>query len=512
LASVVCSHLAAFELLYQTRRRLCDHLGKLSMGWLGRRRSGEVKKILSEDVEEMELFIAHHVPDIVSGLVQPLAVVLFLLSLDWRMALAALAPLPLAAALQRLVFGGDKDATIRRAYHDALEALNGSIVEYVRGMPAVKIFGLTTESFSALRKSALAYKDLIVAITLKQAPPWAVFVVVTGSGLVIVLPFGLWLYLRGSIDFPTLALFLMLGAGYLRPLFKLAMLGGFLGMMGESVERIEAILGEPAMPTAANPKAPKGLDIEFEGVSFDYDGREAIRDLSLRLPEGGTYALVGPSGAGKSTVARLIARMWDPSSGRVLLGGADLREIDPFALNEAVATVFQESVVFSDTIRENIRMGSLRSDEEVLRAAEAARCLDIIERSPEGLDTLVGEGGALHLSGGERQRLSMARAILRAAPVVVLDEATVFNDAENEAGIQSAFAKLATERTVVVIAHRLSTIIDCDSILVLDQGRLAERGTHEELLAAGGLYKSMWEAHQKALDWRLGSREGGAPC
>ena len=504
-ASVICSHLAAFEILYRLRLRLCAHLGKLSMGWFGRRRSGQVKKILSEDVEDMELFIAHHIPDIVTGAVQPLAVVACLFAVDWRLALVALIPIPVAFVLLRLAFGKDKQAELRRGYHDVLEDLNGSVVEYVRGMPVVKIFNISAWSFTGLKKAALAYKDFVERITLAQAPPWAVFVVVTTSGLTIILPFGLWMHLSGSIDFPTLALFLMLGAGYLRPLFKLAMMGGNLGMISEALWRVEEVLREPPMRTASNPERLERMDVEFDNVSFGYGDRRAVSELSFRLPQGGVYALVGPSGSGKSTVGRLLGRMWDVDSGRVLLGGVDVRDADPSELMDKVALVFQETYLFSDTIRENIRMGREAGDEMVLAAAEAARCMEFIEKSPSGLDTMIGEGGAMHLSGGERQRLSMARMILKDSPVVVLDEATVFTDAENEARIQEAFGRLMRGRTVIVVAHRLSTVIDCDSILVLEKGRLAQQGTHEELLASGGLYKSMWEAHQKALDWRLGA-------
>jgi ATP-binding cassette subfamily B protein len=510
--SIISSHLAAFDILHQLRLRLCAHLGKLSMGWFSRRRSGQIKKIIAEDVEDMELFIAHHIPDIVTGAVQPLAVVVCLMIVNWRLALVALVPVPVAFILQRLAFGQDKGQDLRRGYHDVLEDLNGAVVEYVRGMPVVKIFNLSAQSFSTLKAAALAYKDFVAQITYSQAPSWAAFVVVTTSGLTILLPFGLWMYLGGSIDFPTLALFLMLGAGYLRPLFKLAMMGGNLGQISEALYRIEQVLEEPPMAVAASPKSPAAMDISFQNVCFDYDGRRAIDNVSFNLAEGGVYALVGPSGAGKSTVGRLIARMWDVGSGRVALGGVDLRDIDPRELMDKVGLVFQETYLFSDTIRENIRMGLEASDEEVMKAAEAAQCLDFIGKLPEGLGTLIGEGGEVHLSGGERQRISMARIMLRNPPVIILDEATVFTDAENEAKIQAAFARLMRGRTVIVIAHRLSTVIDCDAILALDHGRLVQHGTHEALLAQGGLYKAMWEAHQEAQDWRLAAKEGAEKC
>ena len=265
-ASIMCSHLAAFEILYQTRLRLCAHLGKLSMGWLGRRRSGQVKKILSEDVEEMEQFIAHHIPDIVTAIIQPLAVVACMAFYDWRMALAALVPIPVALTLQRMVFGRDVNNDHRSGYHDVLEDLNGAVVEYVRGMPVVKIFGLTADSFATLREAALAYEAFVLKITLLMTPAWAVFVVVTSSGLALLLPVGIWLHLAGSLDLPTLALFLMLGAGYMRPVFKLAMLGGTMGHIAEGLFRIEDILAEPPMEVSNSPKSPERMDVEFDST------------------------------------------------------------------------------------------------------------------------------------------------------------------------------------------------------------------------------------------------------
>jgi ATP-binding cassette subfamily B protein len=508
-ASTLCSHLAAFEILRNLRLRLCAHLGKLSMGWFGRRRSGQIKKILCEDVEEMELFIAHHIPDIVSGAVQPLAVVVCLAIVDIRLALVALAPIPIAFMLQRAAFGRGDSRELMAAYSDSLEEMNAAAVEYVRGMPAVKIFNLSAESFSTLKEAALAYKDLVIKITRVMAPPWAVFVVVTTSGLALLLPFGLYWHLSGSISFPELALFLMLGAGYLRPLFKLAMMAGSLTQISEALYRIEDVLGQRPMPVPGSPKSPDSMAVSFKEVSFSYDGRKALDNVSFELSEGGVYALVGPSGAGKSTVGRLLARMWDPDAGKIAIGGVDVRQIKPDELMDMVAMVFQDSFLFSDTIRENIRMGREASDAQIMAAAEAAQCLEIIGKRPDGLDTLIGEGGAMHLSGGERQRIAMARIMLKNSPIIVLDEATVFADAESEAKIQAAFASLMKDRTVIVIAHRLSTVVDCDSILVLDGGRLAEKGTHEELLKSGGLYQSMWEAHQKALSWRLSAKEDG---
>lgn len=511
LLSLMASHIAAFDILYNLRSRLCAHLGKLSMGYLTTHRNGRIKKILSEDVEELETFIAHHIPDVVSGLALPLMVVLYLCTVDLRLAVVALLPVPLALFLQHLAFAKGKKENYREQYHVALEDLNGTIVEYVRGMPVVKIFNQTVESFTRLKAAALAYKAFIEKITLTTAPTWAVFVVVTTSGLLFLLPFGMWFYLDGSLDLPTLFLFLMLGAGYMGPILKLALMGGQLEHLLLGLSRVDEILAEKPIPEPQYPKSPERSDIAFHDVSFSYGAGTVLDAVSFAIPEGSVTALVGPSGAGKSTIGKLLLRMWDVNRGKVSIGGVDVRDMATDELMRRVSFVFQDAFLFSDTLRENIRMGMRDvTDEDILRAAEAAQCTEFISKMPKGLDTLVGEGGEVHLSGGEKQRVSMARVILKNAPVVVLDEATAFADAENEARIQAAFAEIMRDKTVIVIAHRLSTITDADNILVMAEGRLVQQGTHRELAEQAGVYRGMWQAHVAAKGWILHTE--GASC
>ena len=512
LASTMFSHVAAFNILYGLRAALARHLGTLHMGYFSDTRSGEIKKILMEDVEEIEQFIAHHVPDLASGVVLPVVTVACLFAVDWRMALVALIPLPLALCLQYFAFGsGDRDELMKN-YHDSLEAMNGNMVEYVRGMPVVKVFNQSVNSFSRLKASVYAYRDFVNLWAEKAAPPWAAFTVITTSSLFFILPAGIWFYMKGSLSLSTLLLFLMMGSGYMLPLLKVALMGGTMSRIMEGVSRLDAILKQPGIKDAATPVLPERHSIEFRNVSFGYDDRLVLRNTSFFVEEGSVTALVGASGAGKSTIAQLLLRMWDVQDGEILVGGVDIREIPHERLMNLIGFVFQDAFMFSDTVYENIRMGMEGVTEgEVVKAAEAAQCMDFINALPHGLYTRIGEGGEVHLSGGERQRLSLARIFLKNAPIVILDEATAYADAENESKIQAAFSEVMTGRTVIVIAHRLSTITDADTILVIDDGGVAERGHHETLVEQGGLYRGMWDAHTAAKYWRF-SINGGESC
>lgn len=505
--STMFSHVAAFNILYTLRATLTRHLGTLPMGYFSANQTGKIKKVLYEDVEELENFIAHHIPDLVTGIVLPLMIVGYLFTVDWRMALIALLPLPLAFFLQQKAFAKGSRNNVREKYHDALETMNGTIVEYVRGMPVVKIFNQTVESFTRLKQAAEAYTHFVSRITLDMTPAWAMFVVITSSGLVFILPFGLWFCFKGMISLPVLFLFLMLGSSYMLPLFKLAMLAAQLGHLLEGLKRVDAILSTPTLIDREGGGQPENHAIEFRHVSFGYGKNEVLEDISFSIEPGTFTALVGPSGAGKTTIAQLILRMWNIAGGEILLGGVPIDTIPYPELMSRIGFVFQDGFIFSDTVYENIRMGMQGvSAEDVAQAATVAQCMDFIERLPKGMQTRIGEGGEVHLSGGEKQRMAIARVFLKNAPVVILDEATAYADAENEARIQTAFGEIMQDRTVIVIAHRLSTITNADKILVINDGRIVEQGRHETLLANGALYRDMWRAHEAAKTWSLDVR------
>lgn len=500
--SSMFSHIAAFDILYGLRKNLAKHMGGLSMGYFTEKSSGEIKKVLSEDVENIELFIAHHIPDLVAGVALPLLTIGYLFIIDWRMALIALIPLPIAIILYIVMLGGSEFKNLVKKYHDSLEKMNGTIIEYIRGMPVIKVFNQTVISFSRFKDSVYGYRDFIIAWTKKGTPPWGAFTVIVGSSLFFLLPFGIWFYIKGTLELSTLFLCLMLGAGYMIPLLKVGMMGHLLSQINEGVKRIDKIIYHPKLPDAVTSKVPEISNIEFKNVSFSYTEKEILHNISFKAKEGTVTALVGPSGAGKTTIAHLITRMWDIDKGEILIGDVNIKDIPLEKLIDKVGFVFQDTFMFSDTVYENIRMGSeVVQEEDIIHAAKAAQCHEFIEELPERYNTIIGEAGTIHLSGGEKQRIALARVILKNAPIIVLDEAIAYADAENEVKIQSAFAEIMKGKTVIVIAHRLSTIVDADQIIVIDEGKIEEMGTHTELLKSRKLYKRMWDAHTSAQKW-----------
>jgi ATP-binding cassette subfamily B protein IrtA len=505
--SVVISHIAAYNILYHLRRDVAKHMGSLSMGFFSNRSSGALKKILNDDVEEIELFIAHHIPDIVTAVVLPLMTIGFLLFMDWRLALAALFPIPIAFFAQHLALHDAGELTMK--YHRVSERMNSVIVEFVRGMSVIKIFNQTSQSFLKYKQGVNDFKQLCIDWTHKSIPSNAFFTTFISASLFFILPVGVWLFLKGSLDISTLILFLLLGIGYSTPLMRISMYSSIIGMIIGGVNRIDDIFAQPALSSISQPaKLPENNNIEFRNVSFSYEDHLVLDNVSFTAHEGTITALVGPSGAGKSTAAKLIPRFWDISAGEIRIGGVNIKEIPVEELMKRIAFVFQDFFVFNDTIETNVKMGNNKAKEaDIQNAAVLAQAHHFIEQLPDGYHTVFGSGGT-HLSGGEKQRICLARAILKDAPIIILDEPTSFTDAANEFKIQQALSSLLNNKTSIIIAHRLSNIRNVDQIVVIDEGKIVGSGTHEELLRKCDLYKNMWDVHINANNWQINTKTG----
>lgn len=513
-ASTWMSHRAAFATLEQLRLRIGDRLGRVPLGFLTNRRSGEIQRTMNDDVERLELFLAHAIPDLVSAAVVVVATTIWLFAVDWRMALATIAVVVVCLPLMSI--GMKRGEAKLGAYMASLARMNGSIVEFVRGLPVVRTFNRRGETFAETRRAIEDSARFQADWGREFLPVFTVFYTLLVSNIITIVPVGLWLWTSDRLGTADLLFFLVVGLGYPLPLLKLMELTtqmSYLSLGANLVNELDSAEELPEVPTR-QPLGPPS--VAFHDVGFAHGERRVLDGISFTAEPGTVTALVGPSGSGKSTAAKLICRFWDVADGAITVGGVDVREMPFEQLMEQVAFVFQETFLFDDTIAENLRLGRPdATDAEVEAAARAAQAHAFISELPDGYDTRLGERGA-RLSGGERQRLAIARAILKDAPVIVLDEATAFADPENEAALQDALDGLITGRTLVIIAHRLSTVVGADQILVLDApgggpGRIVERGRHAELVAAGGLYARMWQAFEDAEGLALGKAVHAAP-
>jgi ATP-binding cassette subfamily B protein IrtA len=498
------SHLAAFALETALRTRLATHLARVPLGEVVRLGSGPLKKIVQDDVRAMHTAVADSTPLLGFALAQPVAALVALAVVDWRMLLAVIVIVPVVVVTMQLAM---RDyATERARYDQANEAINTAMVEFVQGMPVVRTFDDGSTSF---RRFAAAVHGFTEATAnwqrISRTPGLIARIAMTPvPTLLVVLAAGIWLVAAGVLEPAGLLVALLIGTLPVESILPLMYLNNYINDSKAGAARIASVLALPALPEPARPTPPRDGSVRFASVTFSYGDRDrpALDGVDLEIPAGTVCALVGPSGSGKSTLARLVARFYDVDTGSVEVGGVDVREIGTPALLRHVALVFQDPFLVDDTVAENIRLGRPdATDEQVEAAARAAGAHDfIVSELPDGYATRVGERGGL-LSGGQRQRVTIARAMLVDAPVVVLDEATAFADPETEAEIQDSVARLTRGRTVIVIAHRLATVADADQIVVLDEGRVAERGRHHELLAAGGRYARMWEHHERARAW-----------
>jgi len=484
------------------RLRLGEHLEALPLGYFGRGgRFGDVSNALLGDVAMAESMFSYLYIQIVSICSLSLIMALALLFLDWRLALALLGPLALGAwsflALRR------KAMALGASLRQAMGELNDSIIEYVRSLKTLKAFNMAGNRFQRLRQAMALVHKRLWRTELWGAMPVFTFTTLVEIGFPLMVILACHLWLRGDLALAVMIFFFVIALRVIRPVQGLAVFMAEESIASQAGQRLLAILDEPALPSGDKPLPQGPLDIRLEKISFGYGDAPVIHDIDLTIPQGSVVALVGPSGAGKSTLANLIARFWDVDAGRITLGGVDIREIATDQLMAAVSMVFQDVYLFNDTVLNNLKVADpTASQEQVERACRLAMCHDFILRLPQGYQTVLGEGGGT-LSGGERQRLSLARALLKDAPIVLLDEATASLDPENELEMQKAIGNLVTGRTIVVIAHRLYSVAEADTLVVLEKGRVVERGGHEQLLALNGLYRRMWDDQQSAGRWSL---------
>lgn len=510
--ALCCAHLAAFHTATNMKKAAMHHIVTLPLGYFSQNASGRLRKIIDDNAGLTENFLAHQLPDLTGAVVMPIAVIILIFIFDWRLGLCCLVPLAISVFFLKQMMGGD-NAHFMEGYMTALETMNKEAVEYIRGIPVVKVFQQTVYSFKNFHAAIEEYEKYASGYALKCRIPLTGFNVALNGTFVLLIPVagmilagvsGQASYQDVLLDF----LFYSLFTPVCTTMMNRVMFASEQLMAAKSaVTRIEDILQEQplAKPSKTSSKRPTDASVSFEHVSFVYPGttEKALDDITFEVPEGKTVALVGASGSGKSTAAKLIPRFFDVTEGRILVGGADVRDIDKQTLMSKIAFVFQNTKLFKDTLLENIRAARPSATrEEVLKAADAAQCTEIIARLPQGLNTVVGNGGT-YLSGGENQRIALARAVLKDVPIIILDEATAFADAENEHQIQLAFEKLTKGKTVLMIAHRLSTIQNADLILVFDNGKIIERGTHESLLSANGKYASMWNDYQTSIRWNV---------
>ena len=500
-AANVVSHRLAFRLQKELRLALVRALKRRPLGAL-EGRAGDLKKTLVDDVGGLEGLIAHTLPDAVAGLAVPLLAAGLLLAVDWRMAFVSLALLPVAFAAQVRAFRAL--GPLQAEWHAAEAAANAGLLSYVRGLATLKAYNRVASSLGDLRRSVHALADLADSATRRTAIPYALFFVMLSTNLLAVLPVGLVLHVAGGLATADLVLFVVLGAGLTAPLLRVLHAFGALEQQLQGAARIAAVLDAPTLGMPATPRAPEDSEIRFDGVRFGYgDSGDVLHDLSFTVPAGGVTAIVGPSGAGKSTVIRLIACFWDVRAGAVRIGGVDVREIAPDRLRDLVAVVFQDPFFFHGTIRENLEIAAPDAPAAAMESAiEAAGLAGFVAALPQGLDTPIGDRAA-RLSGGERQRLAIARALLKDAPILLLDEATAFADPKSEFAVQQAVARLTAGRTVLIVAHRLATVMEADGIAVLEGGRLRAIGRHGDLLRRSAVYRRLWEGQSRSRDWRL---------
>lgn len=512
IAALMCSHKAAFRVQANMRTMMMEHIMRLPLGYVESEGSGKIRKVVTECSAATETYLAHNLPDKVVSKATPIGLLVMMAIFDWRLGLFSLIPAVLAFLIMGTMMMGPKMAEDMKNYQNSLETMSSEAVEYIRGVPVLKTFGQTIFSFKRFKSAIDDYEKWTLDYTKSMMAPMIGFTVFC-NGIFAVLIIAAYVFGGNTITDTfvlNLIFYILITTVLTTTLMKVAYAGESQMMVEDSINRMDEILEQKELPNVTDGEEIRDASVVLKDVTFSYEDSKAnaIDGISLNIKAGEHIALVGPSGGGKTTLASLIARFWDVKSGSITIGGVDVRNINTDELMNRVSYVFQDSKLLKMSILENVRMGRPdATDEEVMEALRNAQCSDIIEKLPQGVHTVIGSKGTF-VSGGEMQRLSIARAFLKNAPILILDEATAFADPDNERLVQRAFENLAKDKTVIMIAHRLSTVTGADRIYVLKDGRIAESGTHEKLLAESGIYAHMWNEYNKSVNWQV--QKGGA--
>ena len=505
IAGLMCSHLAAFRIATNLRLALTEHIARLPLGQIQVSGSGKLRRTIADTAGAAETFLAHQLPDQYRAMATVAGLLVLLLAFDWRLGLLSLLPVALGFACMSTMTGKSMQEKMTE-YQNALADMSNQAVEYVRGIPVVKTFGQTVFSFKKFKDTIDNYQRWTIAYTKQLRGPMTAYTLAVNSVFVFLIVGGFWLSGKGVTAALLLDLlfYIIITPVISLTLSKLMLMSENTMLVTDALKRMDAVLTAPALSRPEQPQSPKDSAVTFDHVTFRYDGtKNALEDISLTIGAGETAALVGPSGGGKSTLASLAARFFDPTSGAVSIGGVNVKDMDPGQLMNTVSFVLQNSHLIKASILDNVRLGRPDASEtQVMAALEQAQCMDIIEKFPQGVHTVIGSQG-VYLSGGEMQRIAIARAILKDAPVLILDEATVFADPDNERKVQAALTHLAQGRTVLMIAHRLSTVTGADKIFVLEEGRLVQQGSFAQLSQSPGLFGRMWNEYQQSVAWNV---------
>ena len=505
VGSLMCSHVAAFHVQAEMRSQMMHHIVTLPMGFMDSEGSGKIRKIINESSEATETYLAHQLPDQTGAYATPVGLLVLLLVFDWRLGLLSLIPV-VAAFLIMGSMTGEKMQQKMKEYQNALEEMSSEAVEYVRGIPVVKTFGQSVFSFKRFQTSIKNYEKWTISYTKDLRMPMVLYTTIINAVFSVLIATAFF-FTASDAYLLNLLFYIIITPIITVTLNKIMFASENQMIVSDALERIDGILDRQPLPETKDGRAMKDSSVTFENVSFRYENasKDALHQISLQIKDGEHMAFVGPSGGGKTTLASLAARFFDTTEGTVRIGGVDVRDIPSEKLMEKVSFVFQDSKLLKMSIYDNVRMGKKDATrEEVLQALKDAQCEDIIAKMPNGIDTVIGSKGT-YVSGGEAQRLSIARAMLKAAPILILDEATAFADPDNEAKVQAAFSRLSEGKTVIMIAHRLSSVVDADRICVLKDGEIREMGTHKDLVANGGIYAHMWEAYNQSVCWKVGA-------